>query len=404
MLYQAITDSPSTALSAGIDATMTTLTVVNLGAVPEPPCLLTLGVDQETTETVLVTAIDGESLTVQRGIDGAAQAWPIGTKCARVFTAYDWNSAINEFAKWEEQLYAIYPIDEVTGSPASFPDGADGMPVKSLMIDIEPVQSGSGDPAPDNVRPFTTFTGVTVKQGADEQEASAETIYSVSWETEAGAIYGGTMDVTNGTLSVEWAGVLRNGADSETYSVSSLQRFSFRVSPPPLYVRASADNIRCDRLRSIAASSAGANNNFTAYVADGNYIGLRLSADYTTVDQVKAWLSENPTTFVYRLATPLTYQLTLTEISTLLGANFIWSSAGSVDVTYRADIQRYIQKLTAPTEDDMTANTNISSGQYFIIGNTLYRSTAAIAQGASIIPGTNCALTNLAEALNTLNA
>ena len=39
---------------------------------------------------------------------------------------------------------------------------ADGMPVKELVVGIEPVQEGTGDPSPDNVRPITGWTGANV--------------------------------------------------------------------------------------------------------------------------------------------------------------------------------------------------------------------------------------------------
>lgn len=45
---------------------------------------------------------------------------------------------------------------------ASFSDGAEDMPIKSLKCTIIPVQAGTGDPAPDNIRPITGWDGVTV--------------------------------------------------------------------------------------------------------------------------------------------------------------------------------------------------------------------------------------------------
>lgn len=105
----------------------------------------------------------------------------------------------------------------------------------------------------------------------------------------------------------------------------------------------------------------------------------------------------------YELATPIEITLTAQEIDTLLGTNNIWADAGPVDVEYRADTKLYIQKINAPTDDDMTADAQIASGKYFIIGNTLYLSTTVIPAGDTIIPGTNCQKTNLAAALNALN-
>ena len=108
-------------------------------------------------------------------------------------------------------------------------------------------------------------------------------------------------------------------------------------------------------------------------------------------------------TLVYTLATPIIYQLTPTEVQTLLGANNIWADTGDTEVTYRADTKLYIEQLTKPTEDDMTANANIASGKFFMVGNRLFLSSAAIAQGATIVPGSNCSEISLADALNQLN-
>ena len=105
---------------------------------------------------------------------------------------------------------------------------------------------------------------------------------------------------------------------------------------------------------------------------------------------------------VYPLATPVTYQLTPQEITTLLGDNCVWADTGDVAVEYRADPTLFARKLTA-ADTDMTADSNIASGKYFIVGNNLYFSTASIAAGEGIVPGTNCTATDLAAALNAIN-
>lgn len=60
-------------------------------------------------------------------------------------------------------LINALPTDTAMGNPANFPDGAGGIPVKSLIVAIEPVQSGSGDPAPDNIRPISGWIGVQIQ-------------------------------------------------------------------------------------------------------------------------------------------------------------------------------------------------------------------------------------------------
>lgn len=50
---------------------------------------------------------------------------------------------------------------EASGAIASFADGS-ANPLKSLVVDINPVQAGSGTPAPDNVRPISGWSSVEV--------------------------------------------------------------------------------------------------------------------------------------------------------------------------------------------------------------------------------------------------
>ena len=50
----------------------------------------------------------------------------------------------------------------------SIDDGADGVPMKSLKVYIEPVQEGSGDPSTDNIRPISGWDSVeTVRTGVN---------------------------------------------------------------------------------------------------------------------------------------------------------------------------------------------------------------------------------------------
>lgn len=51
---------------------------------------------------------------------------------------------------------------DASGEMVHITDGAEGMPVKSLITHVEPVQSGSGDPSPVNVRPFVGLDNVSL--------------------------------------------------------------------------------------------------------------------------------------------------------------------------------------------------------------------------------------------------
>lgn len=86
-------------------------------------------------------------------------------------TQSDWNEAdpssdayIKNKPNIDEKIVAILPTDTASGPVAYFPDGADGVPLKSLVIDIKPVQdTSSGVLSPDNICPISGWTGMKLK-------------------------------------------------------------------------------------------------------------------------------------------------------------------------------------------------------------------------------------------------
>lgn len=56
---------------------------------------------------------------------------------------------------------AIYNTSD-DAEVVTFADGADDMPMKSVVLKLVPHQEGSGDPSPDNVRPISGYTAVNV--------------------------------------------------------------------------------------------------------------------------------------------------------------------------------------------------------------------------------------------------
>ena len=404
--------------------------------------------------------------------------------------------------------------DTASGDIASFPDGADGLPVKDLTVAIEPVQSGTGDPSPTNVRPISGWTGAnvtrtgknlapvnswsghsglvsgmvlsipankqftfsfvgTVDSGTNpfsflfkfsdntfsgwysfspmttrqsktitfEKEVVGMNYYShnggwaasqnitltvtdfqieysdtssaykpyssttisISWQSSAGTVYGGTLDVTTGVLTVDSVEMHFDGTeDWEFYGSGSAAAYAMRLSVAWSGVSVSLRPIFNQGVGLVGADTYGNYDNFISYNGGSVVVGFRTITDVNTF---KAYISDHPLQAVWKLATPQTYQLTPTEvITTLLGQNNIWTDCGPSTVEYQADTKLYIQKINTPTDDDMIADANIASGQYFIVNNNLYLSTAAILAGDPIKPGTNCTLTNLAAALNAINS
>ncbi len=444
--------------------------------------------------------------TAAETAQGLAEAAQTGAEAAQTAAETARDAAV---AATEDKAPVI--LDSASGAIVSIIDGAGGMNARSLVVGMEPIQAGSGDPSPDNIRPISGRTGVTVtrtgknllepsnvknlyvggatglfigndgvlvcfraKKGvtytisgtrgnrnglykttlmpneitsgksmdsalvgsyppvtftADEDvtyayypndswdesiaesywieigstasayEAYNGTAYPVTWQTEAGTVYGGTVDVVSGLLTVTHGTATYVGAEDESWSLSQNgDLYRAQIRPSGIF------NILGTTLPTVLANigkpeADAAVGNIMQYQ---NRVWYYPPTSVTTVAELKTWLASNNLQIVFRLATPQTYQLTPTQVQMLLGANNVWSTGDTVSLTYPCDTKLYIERLTAPTEDDMVANANIQSGKYFMIGNSLYYSTQAIAQGAAIVVGTNCNRVGLADALNAL--
>ena len=69
-----------------------------------------------------------------------------------------------------EDMAAILPVTTVSGPEVTFADAMEGLPLKSLVVEIDPVQEGSGTPSAENVRPITGRTGLRVQFPAQNGE------------------------------------------------------------------------------------------------------------------------------------------------------------------------------------------------------------------------------------------
>lgn len=435
---------------------------------------------------------------------------------------------ITELKSGFADLYnTAYVTDSANGGIAHFEDGADDVPMKSLKVNIVPVQSGSGDPSPDNVRPISgwdsvkvtragknllpmeiqsgsysngvtitvnpdlsitynkpngtnwttnglgtfmlqagTYTLIEDADGAQNARISLKKlpdnteIVNTRWDkrlnftlteatqiyadfsrasqatnlvikfmifkgdtatasdyapytgntydislTSAGTVYGGTLDVVSGELRVTWK--CFDGGDFTWTKVDGYNYGNFSANTSPLstyYIT----------IPSVKSSAYKSESNESSSVSADNYVWIR--AINTSVrriyvkDTSKASMTAEEfrmamtgVQFVYELATPITIQLTPNQVNSLLGVNNIWADTGDSAVEYRADTKLYIEKLTQPEEDDMIADSAITEGQFFMVGNTLYRALTAIASGATITVGTNAQRVSLSDALNLVN-
>ena len=231
--------------------------------------------------------------------------------------------------------------------------------------------------------------------------------YPIDWSSSAGTVYGGSLDLTTGVLTVDKAFLnLTTATWSKFASLSGATTFAITNT----YIKNDASRrgeLWCDRFKTVVSQYFNPSPDCTITNAWARGINVNIRYDALadlTEAEFKQWTIDNNLQICWGI-NPTTYQLTPSQISTFLGMNNFWSNSnGQIDLEYRADTKLYIEQLTKPTEDDMTANQNITASSFFMVGNRLFLSTVAIAQGATIIPGTNCTEISLADALNQINA
>lgn len=429
-----------------------------------------------------------------------------------------------EAQRLSEYLLGTYPQETLTDQAvASFDDGADDIPIKQMVVAVDPVQAGSGDPSPENIRPISGWTGAKVTHTgknifnadvlltlntwaknngvysgmntrpmiefadgivpnikfipntqytfscyfkSEEQkntsfgfvyddgtkastsfnnttdtkisvtstsgknvvgfyisygsstriylhdimlekgntatayEPYAGQVYEISFPAGAGTIYGGTLTINqdgSGTLFVDKGFLSLNTADMDNgenypgWSHSGIRAL----------IGSGKSAIYINQIMNVGTIFS-VNTQYTSN--DILYLPKEYGVYGYGLTETE-WKAMNLTVQIcVNLAEPVTYIFTSEQIKTLLGLNNVWADTGNIKkLTYRADLGLFMAKLTMPQEDDFTANVNIPSGKYFMVGNSLYKATTTIPQGDTINPGTNCTAYSLAEALNSLN-
>lgn len=384
---------------------------------------------------------------------------------------------ITELDKRIKTNLEAYPTDTAEGSVASFSDGADA-PMKSLVVGIDPVQEGSGDPSPENIRRISgrtgvnittcgknilmntarphTSNGVTYDVNADGTitangtatggngrrdvinitnpskalldafsgkklagcpeggayntylihliidgtlicrdtgngvnipdlsqyygasnlyiDASVRTGYTaenlvfkpiisedaaygvyepysgesiaLAFPSEAGTVYGGTLDVTSGVMTVDKAMVNLGNLTWNALQVMGKNLFQVQYHLFPAGAEGEPSKAWCEALKTMPY---GFN---TSYQTDDNVLwphtnGSFLVSCSTYTDVALFKEAMNGVYLVYPMKTPQVYQLTPAEVKSMFGINNIYADCGNISVEYRADTTTYINRKIA---------------------------------------------------------
>lgn len=221
---------------------------------------------------------------------------------------------------------------------------------------------------------------------------------------EAGDVWGGVWDPVTGTLTVTHV-LYEFTADMVTRVVSEASGRIKRIYLNTVvydgtYVYQAGI---CDKYTVVTS--------FTAVAATPNSIGLSAhggnqilinDSNIATVEDVKSVM---PVHVCYPLKSPVTYQLTPVQITALEGINTIWADCGPVEIEYIRDTGAAIEAANADTRSMIgeasgeTASRSLAVGEYVTVGAALYRVTAAVGQGETLVPGSNVVETTVGAEL-----
>ena len=152
-------------------------------------------------------------------------------------------------------------------------------------------------------------------------------------------VYGGTVDVVTGTMVLDRQIITFDGSNDEDwrkYTEQATQVVSFRL---PIEGKAMEElSSLCNNFTNIKNCwTKNDNGVFSDHKSQNNLFFRPLTDDITELTQWRAWLADNPTTVCYKLAEPVTVQITPIQMATFEGGNTIFNRSGDTSVTYRRD-------------------------------------------------------------------
>jgi len=194
-----------------------------------------------------------------------------------------------------------------------------------------------------------SFDNVQLELGSTATAYAAYngTTYPVSWQDEAGTVYGGNIDLTTGVLT-------------KTHIIEDMGNLVWTTSTAGGYTI-----YACNGISNKAQTTSATCEIFPVVakprdqLSDGEMgfwnLSNAMNRFAVRADNI-ATLSDfqtavNGKKIVYEVTTPVTYQLTPVQVQTLLGVNNVFNDTnGDTEVKYKEGIQHYIDKKIAATQ------------------------------------------------------
>lgn len=291
-----------------------------------------------------------------------------------------------------EDLYKAFITKSANDSIASFSDGGDELPVKSLKVNIVPKQSGSGDPSPSNVRPISGWDAVIISSspygGSYPNPITGKNLYKASNDTVNTLVPCHITAGANFTVSCDgisrpgfryynkdkvlidyWSSLASTASDGRKYR--SITAVASKGDTEYIEIYGATDGVK-DIMVELGSTPSPyepygesttislnqtvyggvldvVSGKLTAFPYYSSYNGQTLNGEWICDRAVYSQGVTPPTgsQVVDMSGTGSELTLTPTEVKTLLGSNNIWSDSGTVEVEYRADSTLAYNELVA---------------------------------------------------------
>lgn len=228
------------------------------------------------------------------------------------------------------------PLTEytATGNPVTFETNI-SKALTCFTVPFVADQEGNGNPSPTNIRPIIGINSLTIYQSGEDTTTPAT--YTVTFPADAGTVYGGTIDILTGMLTVTQGAVIAKYLSWDVSGGTSQPDGNPFVAVQDVpFIGWGSGGRESARSNALATSETGSwadsgvntfwwNNGSTGYRAIWGTKGVSTASEFIK------FLSDNNVIIVGALANPQKYQLTQQQIKTLKGVNTIWTDTNGIN-------------------------------------------------------------------------
>lgn len=211
-------------------------------------------------------------------------------------------------------------------------------PLTDVKINIKQVQE-EGASSPNNNRPISGWTKVNIY--ADSTHTTTVPTKTIEFSEP---VYGGTLDVTGGTLTITQCVDVFDGSEEWKYAgmAGSRPYYSTATTNYYLNVNKGTNGVSANwlpviddaqdqtyALSSVRLRSSSAAQNIVFFIVGSDLPNI------TSESELKAYLKEHPLQVSYPIMTPKTQTINPTSITPPTSNSYIWSDAGDISVIYQ---------------------------------------------------------------------